>query len=137
MSQLVLENVLPQIDGLDVKELRRLQRIIDAKLHAAEKAQPVFRETSAYPPGFVPRIIGEAPASLKDRSRENEWVARHRDEYANQWVALDGDRLLSHGPRLKEVLEAARAAGVNDALLLRLEPSDAPLFAGSQLCVLD
>ena len=137
MSQVVLENVLPQIDALDVKELRRLQRIIDAKLHAAEKERPVFRETSGFPPGFVPRIIGESPRSLKDRSREDEWVAQHRDEYANQWVALDGDRLLSHGPRLKEVIEAAKAAGVNDALLLHLEPSDAPLFAGSQLCVLD
>ena len=137
MSQLVMENVLPQIEALDMKELRRLQRVIDAKLHAAEKETRVFRETSGFPPGFVPRIIGEAPASLKDRSREDEWVARHRDEYANQWVALDGDRLLSHGPDLKEVLEAARAAGVNDALLLHLEPSDAPPFAGSQLCILD
>ena len=137
MSQIVLENVLPQIDGLDMKELRRLQRIIDAKLHAAAKETPVFRETSAFPPGFVPRIIGESPRSLRDRSREWEWLAQHRDEYADQWVALDGDRLVSHGPRLKEVIEAAKAAGVNDALMVQVEPSDAPLFAGSQLCILD
>jgi len=32
-----------------------------------------------------------------DRSRQMAWIAAHQEEYAGQWVALDGDRLIAHG----------------------------------------
>jgi hypothetical protein len=131
LEEVVLENVLPQIDALNMKDLRRLQRIIDAKLHAADEPEkPAFRETSAFPPGFVPRIIGESPRTLRDRSREWAWLRDFGHEYAGQWVALDGDKLIASGPTLQEVAEAAEAAGVKDALTVRPEPRDALPYAG-------
>jgi inactivated superfamily I helicase len=78
---------------------------------------------------FTPRIISNA-APPKDRSREHAWLAAHRSEYADQWVALDGDRLLGHGLSLKEVADAAHAAGVKDGLIARVEPSGAPPYVG-------
>jgi hypothetical protein len=45
------------------------------------------------------------------------WIREHRDEYLGQWVALDGDRLVSHGTDGKQVYAQARAAGVEVPLL--------------------
>lgn len=46
------------------------------------------------------------------RQLETQWISEHRDEYFDQWVALDGDRLLSHGADLVKVYEEAYAQGV-------------------------
>jgi hypothetical protein len=78
---------------------------------------------------FTARIIGDAPRA-KDRSREWEWLATHRGEYAGEWLALDGDRMLAHGLDLKEVAETAKRDGVTDALLVRAEPINAPPYIG-------
>ena len=65
-----------------------------------------------------------------DCSRELRWLAEHRDEFAGQWVALDGDRLLSHGTNAQEVYEAARKSGVELPLMVQVESSDEPPFGG-------
>ena len=38
-----------------------------------------------------------------------KWLREHAREYANQWVALDGDRLIAHGVNASQVYVAARA----------------------------
>jgi len=49
---------------------------------------------------IAPRVIGVG-APVRDRSLEYEWLERHRDEYVNQWIALDGAHLVSHGADFK------------------------------------
>ncbi|MGH9937988.1 MAG: DUF5678 domain-containing protein, partial [Blastocatellia bacterium] len=44
---------------------------------------------------ITPKIIGTY--TPKDHTKEHEWLQLHRDEYAGQWVALDGERLVGHG----------------------------------------
>jgi predicted DNA-binding antitoxin AbrB/MazE fold protein len=45
-----------------------------------------------------------------DHSRaELDWVANESGHFAGEWVALDGDRLVAHGPKLA----AVKAAGEN------------------------
>lgn len=63
---------------------------------------------------------------MKDRSKENEWLREQGDEYAGQWVALDGNILLASGPELKPVAGAVEQAGVKDALYVFVESSTAP-----------
>ena len=77
----------------------------------------------------LPRVLAR-DLPVKDRSRETEWLREHRDEYAGQWVALDGGRLIASGDDLKRVATIARQSGVPDALMVRVEPSDALPFAG-------
>ena len=89
------------------------------------KTHPGTNHVSA----LTPRIIGEG-SPAKDRSREQEWLAVHREQYAGQWVALDGGKLLSHGPNLRQVVDAAQQAGIKDALVARVEPFDAPPYVG-------
>ena len=67
---------------------------------------------------------------VKDRSREDEWLRAHQSEYAGQYVALEGQRLVAHGKSFKEVATAARAAGVQDALVVFVERPDTPPYLG-------
>ena len=45
---------------------------------------------------------------VNNRAKELEWLATESGPYAGQWVALDGNRLASHGNELAVVSAAAR-----------------------------
>ena len=60
------------------------------------------------------------------RRREYQWVKKHREQYAGQYVALFGDTLVAHGVDGREVLRQARAAGFPRALMVRIEAADEP-----------
>ena len=77
----------------------------------------------------MPRVIAK-DLPVKDRSREAEWLRKHHDEYAGQWVALDGENLIASGNDLKQVATTARRSGVPHALMIRVDASDALPFAG-------
>jgi hypothetical protein len=66
----------------------------------------------------------------KDYELESKWLKEHRAEYAGQWVALDGDRLVSHGEDGRKVYAEAQAAGVEMPYLVHIEPADALPFGG-------
>ena len=61
----------------------------------------------------------EAP-KLSRRELALKWVAENSKEYAGQWVALEGDRLLSSGPGAGDVAKAARALGVKIPSMIRI-----------------
>jgi hypothetical protein len=71
-----------------------------------------------------------SPAELLDCTPERRWLAEHGHEYAGQWVALDGDRLLAHGEEAREVYDAAHEAGVSLPLVVRVNPPDQLPFGG-------
>jgi hypothetical protein len=72
----------------------------------------------------------QATNRLIDLSSELQWIENHRSEYAGQWVAVRGNRLLSSGPDGRTVYEAARAAGDERPFVTRVEPADELPFAG-------
>lgn len=57
------------------------------------------------------------PEVASHRYEELEWLSVHRHEYRGQWVALQGNALISHGPRGQAVLDEARRKGVPRPLL--------------------
>ncbi len=67
---------------------------------------------------------------LIDISREKQWLKEHRHEYVGQWIALDGDRLISHGTNAREVSEAAREAGVVTPYFAHIDPDEDLPFGG-------
>lgn len=91
------------------------------------KANGEAQRPEAFPPSG--RALARA-SSLRDFSADRQWLADHRDEYAGQWVALKFGRIISHGANAKEVHQAAQDAGHSDALLVLVEPSDAPPCGG-------
>jgi hypothetical protein len=97
--------------GLSKDDLARI--IVEEKLRG--KHSELSGEST-----FIPRITATG-LPIKDRSREYEWLKKHRDLYAGSYVALSGDCLLSHGKTFKEVATAAREAGATDALIIFVE----------------
>jgi len=64
-----------------------------------------------------------------DRRREQEWLHSNGPRYAGEWVAIEGDQLISHGENALDVLQRARAAGVQHPLLMQI-PKEPPLPFG-------
>jgi Family of unknown function (DUF5678) len=46
-----------------------------------------------------------------DSTLSQRWFEAHRDDYVGQYVALDGDRLLAHGPDGSAVAKTVREFG--------------------------
>jgi predicted DNA-binding antitoxin AbrB/MazE fold protein len=69
--------------------------------------------------------ITDVPATLEvlQRKDEQEWLEAHGHEYLGQWVALQGNVLLSHGPKARVVRDEARRKGIQRPLLVRV-PED-------------
>jgi endonuclease V-like protein UPF0215 family len=79
-----------------------------------------------------PREAAQAIRAVEsiDCTREIAWLVEHRNEYAGQWVALEGDWLIAAGFNASEVYEIARRSGVELPLVVQVEASDALPFGG-------
>lgn len=62
--------------------------------------------------------------------RSMEWLKANRVKYIGEWVALDGDRLVSHGKDAVKVRLEAKAAGVQIPLMERITENDLLPFGG-------
>ncbi|HEX5085650.1 MAG TPA: DUF5678 domain-containing protein [Blastocatellia bacterium] len=74
----------------------------------------------------------DAPQSALHREKEMQWLNEHEAEYAGQWLALDGDRLLSHGEDPHKARAEARAMGVETPFVVFAENPD-EYFTGGWL----
>ena len=79
-------------------------------------------------PGAVPEN-GRKPGSISLRSLERAWLKQHQAEYAGEWVALEGARLVARGSSPQQVLDAASADGYAQPLVVHI-PSESQLPFG-------
>lgn len=107
------------------------------------RVEPIFEQAFTLPPEEKRRLgaqlINGQGSAKADKSGEPlsdhrfsestrkqlvsmTWIAQHADQYVNQWVALDEDRLVAHGADFKEVLKSARADTASEPLLHFCEP---------------
>lgn len=115
MSTNTFDAVLRQVELLPPAQQRQLVRIIEER-----------QEQSTKPP-LDKRVPCEP---MKDRTRELVWIEQHRHEYAGQWVALDGDRLIAASPIRAEISVAIKADGAELPLIDRIPSPDEPPFMG-------
>ena len=108
MASADIERIIDEVRRLPPDERQRLRAALEREEQA--KVQPSDRSV--------------------DLSRELRWIEEHRAEYAGQWVAVRGDRLLSSGSDGREVYKAARAAGDERPFVTRVEPAGELPFAG-------
>lgn len=111
MSTLTAENILILIEQLPTIERARLYQLLPPP------------PTSTKPP--LDKLV--PPMPMPDRTREFAWIAAHKGEYAGQWVALDGDRLVATSPDRIDLSAAIKAAGGRRPLIHRMSsPDDLP-----------
>jgi hypothetical protein len=131
-----VEKIVTEFEQLSFEQQREFLKRIEIGRAGNERAKQAVPPTEIETPDrkdrlkerppFTPKITGIG-APVRDRSREYDWLGQHRDEYANQWVALDDDHLVSYGTDFKLVIDEARRQGRPDALMIFVEPSTAPL----------
>jgi hypothetical protein len=59
-----------------------------------------------------------------DRTKEMKWIDEHRAAYADQWVAVEGDRLVAAGGDASKVFSAAKAEGIRSPFVVHVLPED-------------
>jgi len=106
------ENNRPFLEKLD-EALTRLEARIQSRATAPEGAVFVQHSGSRQRPDPAPAM---------------EWLRLHSREYGGEWVALDGGRLIAHGPDAMEVYAAAEADGAYLPMIDYIEPADALPF---------
>jgi hypothetical protein len=112
-----LEQIINEARSLSRAEKRKLREILDLELEQAkahDRAQTTHSENG----------------DDEMRERRLEWLKAHREEYADQYVALEGDVLVGHGPTIREAHEQASHKGVENPFLVRLTSENEVLFAG-------
>lgn len=78
----------------------------------------------------LPGVARWAPVRTRRRQAEMAWLERHAAELralAGEWVAINGEELISHGATAREVLEAARQRGVVRPLLFQVPRTQAEI----------
>ena len=75
------------------------------------------------------RLARESEQQLDDGRAERDWLANESRHYTGEWVALDGNRLVAHGPKLAAVKAAAQAEGVSRPFFAGVPDDDLP-FGG-------
>jgi len=71
---------------------------------------------------------------LEDRlalyKKTEKWLRENREKYMGQWVALEGDRLIAHGPDALKVHAEAKAAGIAVPFVEHIVEEKEPFYAG-------
>lgn len=78
-------------------------------------------------PPFESRIIA-TDLPVKDYSRQHKRLEEHREEYAGQWVALDGDKLIAADFDGSEVAKKVHKLGINCAYVVFVESENDSRF---------
>jgi hypothetical protein len=110
MAEITFEQILPQVKALPPEDAAKLRDYLNAQIQqdeAVKEARAMARATG-----------------MRNLSDEYRWIEEHREEYAGQWVALKGSRLISSGPNGVEVIRAARDAGFSDAFIKLVLPAE-------------
>ncbi|MGI8640554.1 MAG: DUF5678 domain-containing protein [Pyrinomonadaceae bacterium] len=59
----------------------------------------------------------ELKRRIEKFKRAEKWLAENRENYMNEWVCLEGDKLIAHGTDALEVDRQAKKAGIEAPFL--------------------
>jgi Family of unknown function (DUF5678) len=119
MAEITVETILRYIEQLSAPDRAKLFKML-----ATEAIKPANGTTSGQ------KRSKPSPIPVPDPEPSRRWMAAHRAEYAGQWVALDGDRLIASGATEAEVADAAEADGAYLPLIGYIPHPDEPTFIG-------
>jgi len=115
MAHTTLEEMIAVARTLPPEDQRRLRQWLE------EQERQMARQE--------PQAVA-ADQTANRRGMELRWLEEHEADYAGQWLALDGDRLLACGADAKQVYAAAGAAGVHVPFVVLAEDPQKPQWGG-------
>jgi hypothetical protein len=83
------------------------------------KQEEVLRFANGLHDGAKARVVPS-----RDRTMEVKWIDSNRAAYADQWVAVEGDRLVAAGSDPLKVFAAAKEEGIPIPFVVHLVPED-------------
>jgi hypothetical protein len=105
-----------------------VQTIDSIKQQASELSAQELRELSNYFSKLVKKTL-KKPQSLPNKNdAQLEWLKANRDQYANQYVALDGDKLIAHAETLNEIRQKIK--GVENLFVVKVFAEETIVSAG-------
>lgn len=116
-----LQEVLQQAKTLPLDEQLTLAEFLLEQ--AKQDAQSVSKPSTQ-----IDEKVFERPDMV--RKREREWLRENWREYLGQWVAIEGDQLISHGYEARPVFVAVRAAGIKVPFVVQVEDPTIPQIGG-------
>jgi len=95
---------------------------------ASSWAPGVFVSSDLFPPYPIENMqrptLSRHSVSSSFRNRELEWRRTHPEilkSFENEWVVLEGEEIIAHGPNPMEVVAKARAEGIKTPYVFYVE----------------
>jgi hypothetical protein len=120
MSTITAENILTLIEQLPVSEQSKLRELWNGSPASVE---PTNGHASKRPRDLQVAPIA-TPEEMELAMVSLHWANEHRREYKNQWVALEGNRLIAAGPNHEEVWKASLSDGAKMPFITFVEDPD-------------
>ena len=100
-------------------------------LTISKKSRAIITLLDAPPPKKRDVRQTEAkPVEADAKNRQLDWLKAHRNEYAGQYVALDGDILLAYAATMKEIREQIKHRGEKNIFIVKVFAEETTLSAG-------
>ena len=74
--------------------------------------------------------VRKSSIGMIDFTKEREWLKQNAAQYVNQWVVLDGERLIGHGSDPRPIVAQARAEGVRVPFVHFIREESGPFMGG-------
>ena len=113
--QVDFEQALETVQSLSPQDYQKLRRWMDEHHHENGQTKDL---------NFVTTEHRDERMQLTKK-----WLAENRRKYLGEWIALDGDKLISHDKNGRKVIAEAKASGVKHLFLDRITDDELP-FGG-------
>jgi hypothetical protein len=107
---------------------RRSMSLEEAILDRVRRLPPAKQEEVLRFAEGLQRAQRTRMVPCSDRTKEMKWLAANRSAYADQWVAVEGDRLIAADRDPLKVFAAAKAEGILVPFVVHVLPEDALPF---------
>jgi hypothetical protein len=114
---------------------RRSMSLEEAILDKVRRLPPAKQEEVLRFADSLQRTSTAKMVPYRDRTTEIKWIAANRSAYADQWVAVEGDRLIAADKDAIKVFTAAKSEGVQVPFVVHVLPEDPLPFGGDSISI--
>ncbi len=118
-----LEQVIETVGSLPIADRQYLRQWLQEKERRDIEHSESVETLSPLPAETVEQQMERFRKAMK-------WIDEHRGEYLGQWVALEGDTLISHGLDAMQVHREAKACGIAAPFLERMVEEEGTYWGG-------